>query len=1592
MKRFYTVLIGAMLAIVGAAASERHHSILSHETEYAVRVVSSEGQVEDMYRLMMPGSGQALISGEGCCRMVNQGSGTSWILLDFGRELCGSLHIVTGMSSKPEGRRVRIRFGESVAEACSDIGKPSATNDHAMRDFETELPWLGSWQSGQSGFRFVRIDFLSPDATLLLREVKVESTWSDDPVIGKFKCSDSRLNDIWETGARTVHLNMQDYIWDGIKRDRLVWIGDMYTEVMTISNLFDNTDLVTRSLDFARDATPLPGWMNNMSGYSLCWLMIQREWYRYKGDLDYLKEQRTYLKGLLKQMMEAVDEQGHEHLVAGRFLDWPSSADQDAVSCGLHAMMMMALEQGAELCDVLGETVLASECRACRGRMQDAAGDVQKLYASSSARPDAPGRKQAVSLMSLAGIYDAFRAADAVAYNGGHGFSTYYGYFMLEALASAGRYQEAMDIISEYWGAMLDLGATSFWEDFDLDWTRNAGRIDEMPQSGKVDIHAAYGGYCYVGYRHSLCHGWASGATAWLSRYVLGLLPADDGESIVNVDPHLCSLSWAEGRCPTPYGPMSIRVERLSDGRTLATVDAPQEITLVAGHDVVIARRGLDLGTASLEEIEQGFQNVPDSVRTAVYWYWLSDTATEEGVVKDLEAMKKAGITRAQIGMIAESSVASGQTTLFSDRWWKVLHAALKKASELDIEIGIFNCPGWSQSGGPWVKEEQSMRYVACEETLVEGNGDMQEIAVPEGVQPVAVMAWPEITGQSRTWKVSGQGRVQMTLDEPMTVRSISVKVSREMPATGMRLIAEGSTVKEFSFDRHRSGLMVGFNPEAPVVVAVPEVAGVDFMFEIDSPGDAEYEITLSEIPVMERYPEKSLAKMFQEPLPLWGEYMWETPELTSDESLKIHPSETVYLTSSVGDGVLRWDVPDGKWTVATYYMKTTGVTNSPAMPEATGLEADKMSRKHIESHFESYLGEIIRRIPAEDRKTWKVVVEDSYETGGLNWTDDMEDVFRNTYGYDPVPYLPVLCGHIVESEDKSERFLWDLRRLIADRVAYDYVGGLRDVSHRYGLETWLECYGHWGFPGEFLQYGGQSDQVAGEFWSEGSLGDIENRAASSAGHIYGKNEIWAESCTAGGPGFSRYPRVMKQRVDRFFTEGINSSLLHLYVQQPDDRLPGVSAWYGNEFNRNNTWFCDLDLFTSYLRRCNYLLQQGRYVADVAYFIGEDAPKMTGACVPALPYGYSFDYINAEVLQKHARVTDGELVLDSGMHYKVLVLPKQKTMRPELLEVLEGFAKAGLAIVGPAPEKSPSLEGWPHADEYVSTVASDMWKLQNVYPDGTELGDVFKAKGMTEDFRYVNRKDNILFIHRTLGEEGDIYFLSNQEDRQVTVRGSFKVAAGLKAELWNPVTGERKAASSERYDDHTVVEISLDRLESVFVVFRRNTDARVAGNAHTMAVKGPWTVSFGPSAGNTGFTVTMDSPVDWKDSADERIKHFSGTATYSVDLGILKSEAKASKVELDLGMAMVTAKVYVNGQYAGGAWTYPYRVDVTGLLKAGTNRIEIAVTNNWQNRLIGDSQKIESMRKTWTSANPWKPDSELQSSGLIGPVNLIIYK
>ena len=1045
--------------------------------------------------------------------------------------------------------------------------------------------------------------------------------------------------------------------------------------------------------------------------------------------------------------------------------------------------------------------------------------------------------------------------------------------------------------------------------------------------------------------------------------------------------------------------------------------------------------------TAQQARLSSEFQNPPASVRIACYWYWISDNLSKEGMIRDLHAMKSAGIGRAYIGNIGLGD--EGGTVKFgSEEWWEVVHTAMKTATELDIELGMFNSPGWSQSGGPWIEPERAMRYLTSTKTMVEGGRPVNvTLARPEGAyQDVKLLAYPveyraepitlggiianpelpEVkklvdgdTGSGTALAADEHGRLslELALESEQTVRSLKIYTGDYSINTVAEFqVREGEEYRQlaqFKLDRYNMALNVGFKPRAPIVVSLPPATAKDFRLVVHNAGahTGLTEIELSSMPYVERYPEKTLAKMFQEPLPYWHEYQWRQQPPVDDPSWVVDPARVLDLSAFLSGDQLAWDAPAGNWVILRMGATPTGVENAPASKEATGLEVDKMSKEHIAFHFNAFMGEVHRRIPAEDRKAWKVVVMDSYEMGGQNYTDTLFADFQKKYGYDPLPFLPVIEGVVVKSQDASDRFLWDLRRLVADKVAYDYIAGLREVSNKHGLTTWLENYGHWGFPGEFLQYGGQSDEIGGEFWATGTLGDIENRASSSCGHIYNKKKIYSESFTSGNLMFSNFPAFLKPRGDRFFSEGINSTLLHVYIHQPyEERRPGINAWFGTEFNRFNTWFPQLDLFTDYLRRVNFMLQEGLNVADVAYFIGEDTPKMTGVTDPPLPRGYQFDYINAEVIEKSLTVKNGLLTLPHGTQYKLLVLPKMETMRPELLRKIKKLIEQGAVVLGPAPSRSPSYQNYPKADAEVQKIAAQMWGNgdsdepyrhlgKGLLITGVGMEEALAAAHCPPDFRYEGNPP-VVYGHRTT-PEAEIYFVANQGGSEITFSPEFRVK-GMSPEWWEPTSGTiRKMPAYSQTLFGTVVPMRLAPHESVFIVFRdRDTtqiDSVVAQKncpaPQTVAeLSGPWSVSFDNDY--IGFKKEMEFQKleNLAQNAEDDIKYYSGTIRYST--GFELEARPEGALFVNLNEVHVMAKVWINGQYVGGAWTAPWRVEITDWVQEGYNQLEVEVVNTWGNRIVGDLNLPEAERKIWLLHNGWSPNSGLPASGLVGPVRI----
>jgi hypothetical protein len=527
------------------------------------KVVATSQGLRGAELLCGPRFGQASegIFGAGSGSVLQPGE---WLLLDFGRELNGSIQIGSGARRSAEAK-VRVRLGESVTEAMSELGEKGSGNDHALRDCVTALPWFGRREIGESGFRFARIDNVGRGA-VHIEYVRAVSRMRRMKRLGAFRSSDERLDKVFETAVRTVHLCCQDYIWDGIKRDRLVWMGDTHPETMSVLAVFGDDSVLPKSLDYMAATTPPSRWMNGMPTYTLWWIRNVAEWYRYTGDVAYVRKHAAYLSATFDHVRGGMR---NGQWSAGNFLDWPTNHNRPGATAGTQALALMCARDTEFLANALGDAALGEKARAL-------AAELAKL------RPDPNGAKSAAALLALSGLRDPKDMFAATLGRNGHsGVSTFYGYYMIEAMSAAGEHQRALDTVRDYWGGMLDMGATSFWEDFNLAWTNNAFRIDSPAVPGKKDVHGDYGEFCYRGFRHSLCHGWSSGPAAWCIAHVLGVRPLGVGCREFEVKPQLGDLKWAEGAYALPGGrSLKVRAERAADGSVRTSVDAPPGVVV----------------------------------------------------------------------------------------------------------------------------------------------------------------------------------------------------------------------------------------------------------------------------------------------------------------------------------------------------------------------------------------------------------------------------------------------------------------------------------------------------------------------------------------------------------------------------------------------------------------------------------------------------------------------------------------------------------------------------------------------------------------------------------------------------------------------------------------------------------------------------------------------------------------------------------------------------------------------------------------------------------------------------------------------------
>ncbi len=471
---------------------------------------------------------------ENCAVFSGKGS---YVLLDFGKEMCGALRIVCRSACK-KGADFRITFGESLTEACSAIGEKNATNDHSPRDFTVKVAMMSDMVYGLTGFRFARVELLSEEPVLIKNIFAVNQL----PALereGYITTSDAELNKIIETAAYTLKLNFQNgYIWDGIKRDRLVWCGDLHQEIVNSVYLYGDNKNVTNSLSFLREETPDTDWVNGIPTYSAWWVINLCDYCMLSGNTDYFKQNSVWAKIILERFDSCISPDGTmdfgERASLRFYLDWPTYETDDAV-IGTAAIIILAAQRFLK----------AEENAACRSI-------IKKL----SCYLEMPCKSKQVRAFQLLAGRTCEGENEFLEQNGAAGFSTFMAYYILTADALSGG-KNMLSMIKQYFGAMLSRGATTFWEDFNLEWLENSGRIDQFPEEGQKDIHGDYGAFCYQGFRHSLCHGWSSGVIAFIIEYIIGLKLTGDSYEI---NPNPMSIKEIKAMLPIKDGMLSIEI------------------------------------------------------------------------------------------------------------------------------------------------------------------------------------------------------------------------------------------------------------------------------------------------------------------------------------------------------------------------------------------------------------------------------------------------------------------------------------------------------------------------------------------------------------------------------------------------------------------------------------------------------------------------------------------------------------------------------------------------------------------------------------------------------------------------------------------------------------------------------------------------------------------------------------------------------------------------------------------------------------------------------------------------------------------------
>jgi hypothetical protein len=1078
---------------------------------------------------------------------------------------------------------------------------------------------------------------------------------------------------------------------------------------------------------------------------------------------------------------------------------------------------------------------------------------------------------------------------------------------------------------------------------------------------------------------------------------------------------------------------------------------------------------------AAPASLDEGFLNPPNSAKPRVWWHWMNGNVTREGIDADFAWMQRTGIGGVQNfdASLRTPQVVKKRIVGRTPDWAEMFRYAVDKADKQGLEFAIAGSPGWSQTGGPWVKPEQAMKRLVWTETIVEG-GAPAAISLPtpsDAIGPfgsrhieakwtaeahptiprsyyrdIMALACPVNWGDAPLNKlavISAKGGpvdgatlsdgnlesavklpydrekdtsvwIEFTFPTPRTVRSFTLFMEgghgqfgeAPKPAGWVETSDDGVTYKRLTD-------LPGIN-HIPRTTMVPEVTARRFRFQFRVDPKARVQSgffgerpfrTAHEIVQLELR-EAPRVHLFEDKAGFWDEPRLQfSPTAPVPPELAIEADQVVDVTSFMkADGRLDWTPPAGRWKILRIGYGLTGETNGPTLDELTGLEVDKFNRVHVRAYVDDYLSAYEAALGKDmmGKRGLTHLLTDSYEAGPANWTDDMEAKFKAFAGYPLRPWMPVLAGCIVGSAEDSERFLWDFRNLLGHLMADEHYGEISRALHDRGMKRYGE--GHEdrrAFIGDGMQAKKSADIPMGATWMPNSdfphssriMRDADIRESASVAHIYGQNLVAAETFTADGgkAGTHSYaPRHLKPVADRMMANGLNRVVVHTSVHQPDDSIgPGLSLGrFGQWFTRKETWADKAHAWISYLSRSCHLLQQGRFVADVAYFYGQDenVTELFVKRAPEVPEGYAFDFMNADAILNDLKIGDGMIQAPSGATYRALVIDSAVTqMTMPVLQKLAAFAKAGVAIIGPKPLRSPSLTDDPQA---FTALADALWQNGAIAKSAADV--LPGAFPPAFDYSPKDEKAPLMFVHRRTAD-AELFFIRAENPARQSVEASFRIT-GRMPELWDAITGSITPAPYRMEGGRTIVSLDLPPNGAVFVVFRKATTRKqlsIAPKARRelASLDQGWKVAFHHPGPEKKITPTdMAALTSWTELADPALKYFAGTAVYTRSMSL--QEKPKGRILLDLGEVGELAELFVNGKSAGVTWTAPFVLDITKLVKRGENQLRIEVANLWVNRLIGDKQP-GATKVANADINTHDAKSPLRPSGLLGPVRLV---